>query len=257
MLRLMISLTLGLAILFPSTAAFALTAYPDDVGTSFLFQNMEEATNTAGDPDPIFGAPLVVGDALVFTPTSFISTATAGSGDQTAGTFKFDIVSSDKDSIAVESLILQELGDFSLTGVGGVGTNASALAGVFIVVTEVNIGGVIQAPGVLDLLALNVLTQGTDFVSFDTTIQADDWSLLVNIDVQSALDSIYGVDGAFATEVSVVWNNDLTTNSQANSTSLIQKKIGVPAVTIEVIPEPSVALLVGLGLLGLSNRRRR
>lgn len=235
------------ALAMASTQASALTNYADAMGTSFNFTNMSEDTTTAGDPDPIFGAPTIVGDALIFSPTGFASNASGGASDQTNGTFTLNISSKDKDLIAVEQVNLTELGDFSLGGAGTAGTDASALAGLFVTVTEINLNGA---------LTIAVLpTSVTDFVNFNTPVQAGDWTLSANIDVTTLVQAAFGAN-AFATEVIVTWNNDLATNSEVGTTSQIQKKIGIPSVTVTVIPEPGTALLVGLGLTALGARRR-
>lgn len=230
-----------------SATASATTFYADQTGASFFFQNMQEDTTTAGDPEPIFGAPTVSGDTLIFTPTAFASNASGGASDQTNGTFRVDIVSQDNTSIAIEELLVTELGDYSLTGAGTSGTTASALAGAFLVINEVNVAG--------SIIATALATSVTDFVSFDTPTQAGGWTLSLYADISAFLDPFYS-DDVFATSVSVVWNNDLATNSELGTTAQIQKKIGLPAVTMEVIPEPGTGLLVGMGLLGMALRRR-
>jgi len=245
----LISLTLGLTAFLAASSASALTTYSDMTGTSFFFQNMEEETLTAGDPDPIFGGPTVVGDALLFQPTNFTSTGTGGTSDDTMGVFSLDVVSIDKDQTAIERLLLTEIGDYSLTGVGTAATNASAFAMFSIIIEEVSLNG--------SLVATSINTDVSDSISFDTPTQGAAWSLSLDADIQSVVDALYVGDQAFATAVSIVWNNDLATESELGTTSMIQKKLGVPAVTVSVIPEPSVGLLVGLGLLGLARRPRR
>lgn len=249
LLVLTLALILGHLVLITPTLATAVTAYADMAGSSFLFQNMEEDTLTAGDPAPIFGAPTVVGDALLFSPGSYISTATgAGGWDETKGVFVLDIISKDKDAIAVERLLLNEIGDYSLTGVGTATTEASAFASFSIVINEINLNGA--------LVATAIATNVNDTIMFSTPTQAGGWSLTLDSDIQSLVDSMYVGDDVFATEVSIEWNNDLATHSEDGTTALIQKKLGLPAVTVTVIPEPSAGLLIGLGLIGLARKSR-
>jgi len=237
---------LALLVFSGATGAAALTTHPDQAGTSYFFENLVEDTTTAGDPTPIFGAPTVAGDNLIWTPPSFASNATGGSSDQTNGTFAFDIVSKNKNSIAIKNVILTELGDYSLTGVGTAATDATALAGIFIVITEYNLGG--------NLVSTALALSDTDAVNFNTPFQAGGWNLGLSVDVQGYLDLFFGGD-AYATMVEVVWNNDLATNSELGTTSQIQKKVGIPAITVSVIPEPGTAILMGLGLAALGARR--
>lgn len=253
MLRLCSASIRTLLLLVPTFAlastAQAVVNYADLSGTAFDFTNMSETTTSAGDPEPLWGTPSVAGNTLIFTPGAFISTAGGGSVDQTNSTFEVTITSQDPDNIAIDQLIVNELGDYSLTGVGTAATSASVLAGAGLVVTQVNVGGSI-VPTAIGGFA-------SDFVNFDTPTQAGGWTATINADIKALVDAVYGPGQAFATQVAVVWDNNLSTTSEAGTNALIQKKIGLPAVTMEVIPEPGTALLLGLGLAGLARGGRR
>ena len=237
---------IALALLVASTAD-ATVSYSDLTGTSFSFINMTETTNTAGDPEPLWEAPSVSGDNLIFTPSSFISTANGGAVDQTSSTFGLTIVSNDKSTIGINQLIVNEIGDYLLSGSGGATTSASVLAGAGLIVTEVNVGGVLTPTAIAAF--------ASDTFSVNTPQPGGGWSLSINADIQALVAAQFGAE-AFATVVGVNWNNDLATASESTSTALIQKKIGVPSVTMTVVPEPGTALLFGLGLIGLATRRR-
>lgn len=230
-------------------SASATVNYGDLSGSSFDFTNMAETTTSAGDAEPLWGAPSVAGNTLIFTPGAFTSTAGGGSVDQTNSTFVLDIISQNKDSVGIDALIVNELGDYALTGAGTNGTSASVLAGAGLVITEVNLGG--------SLVASAIPGFASDFVSFDTPTQGGEWTATINANIQAIVDSIYGVDQAFATAVSVVWDNNLSTTSESGTNALIQKKIGLPAVTMQVVPEPGTGLLFALGLAGLAFATRR
>jgi len=250
MRRVLLQLLTVSALLTFAGSAQALVAYPDAAGTSFNFLNMQENTTSAGDPEPLFDAPTVVGDNLLFTPSGFISQAAGGATDQTNATFEFDIESIDPFATAIEQILVTEVGDYFLTGSGTASTTASAGTGAGLIIRELNIDGVLTA-GIWLLPGLV-----TDFVQFDTPAASGGWSLSLDVDVQGFVDTL-GLTNAYATKASVTWNNDLATTSETNSTSLIQKKIGVPAVTMEVIPEPTTGLLVGIGLVAMAQARRR
>ncbi len=227
--------------------ASATEVYSDLSGSAFDFTDMQETTTSAGDIEPLWGTPSVAGNTLIFTPGAFISTAGGGSVDQTNSTFELSIISKDKSTISIDALIVNEFGDYALTGGGTNATTASVLAGAGIVIREVNFGG--------SLIASAIPGFASDFVAFDTAVQGGEWTATINADIQGLVDLVFGVGVAFATEVDVVWDNNLSTTSEEGTNALIQKKIGLPSVTMEVVPEPGTGLLLGLGLMALGLRR--
>ena len=223
----------------------ALTTYDDRMSADFGFTGLREETNTAGDPEPIYGDPILSGDSLVFAPTDFTSSASGGVSDQTAATFQGMITSLDPFSTRIDQLVLQEQGDFDLTGSGGVATSASVLAGLAIVVLEVNDGGVITPTSIDNMENF--------FLNFDTPTQGGDWTGTAIIDVAHLVKKGFGID-AFATKVLFTFDNVLSTTSESGSTAFMQNKTDV--LSLIVIPEPATGLLLGAGLVLLGVRRR-
>lgn len=109
-------LILPLCLLGLSLPIHALTMYPDQVADNVLFSELQEETNTEGDPSPIYGDPSVFGDSLLFTPIDFISTSSGGKSDQTIATFQGLISSLDKQGPGILSISVLESGDFGLSG---------------------------------------------------------------------------------------------------------------------------------------------
>lgn len=232
-----------------ATSASAVTTYPDFVGFGMSVTGLQEETTTPGDPAPIFGLPTIAGTNFVWSPINFTSTSVDGVSDQTAGTFQGEVELLNKNLNFVDKIMLTEVGDYQLTGVGTAATSASVLAGLAITVLEVNNGGSIT-PTAIPLIG--------DFnFSWDTPNKAGSWLGTVNVDVQGGVDLFYGAGNAFATKFSFNFNNDLATTSELGTTSLIQKKTAVESVTLSIIPEPATAAMVGIGLFALGARRKR
>jgi hypothetical protein len=228
--------------------AAALTAYPDVSSGGLDFTGLQEETNSAGDPNPIYGAPLVVGTNLVFSPTNFTSQAQNGSTDITAATFQGMIEVQDKNVSALEKMMLTELGDYSLTGAGSAATSVSVLAGLAVTVLEVNQGGTLSPTA--------LATIDSFFIEHNTPAQGGSWSDTATVDIQAYLDLIYGPGAAFATKLRFTFDNDLNTTSETGTTAFIQKKTGINSITLQTVPEPGTALLLGMGLALLGTRRR-
>lgn len=234
-------------------AAFATTVYSDVVGSSVSFTGIQE-TSTFGDPEPLFGAPTGVGNQLLFFPSNF-SASSAGDGinpgpvDQTGSQLQLTI-SGNSPTDTIDTLLITEYGDTSLTGTGTSSTGTSLqMSGQLTVLADTTgaIAPVVipwsgtftpSASGLFDL----VTNPGTTL-----------WSGSVSIDVAS-----YLAPGQHATVAQLSYDNALYAFSEANSSATIQKKVvSGPAVTIQVVPEPATGLLLAGGLIALGLRARR
>ena len=93
-------------------AAFA-ASYGDIAGTDVLFENVNETTQSPGDPDGLFGGvmgPQVSGNQLLFFPTEFsASTAGDGGADLTASLLNLTLQSTNADFF-IKELKLTEFG---------------------------------------------------------------------------------------------------------------------------------------------------
>jgi uncharacterized repeat protein (TIGR01451 family) len=201
----------------------------DFPGTGVDFLQVSETTQTAGDPEPIWGAPTlaVTGTQLLFTPPAFLSTCTAGGNDTTASELTTTIAS--QSGVHIEVLQLQEAGDAVLTSFppfGTAATNASAAMSGTVTVIE-DISGPIT-PVVIPFTG--TFTPSGSF-ALPTNFGASSWTGNINVDIASAVPN--------ATKVVVSLSNTLVTHCAPGGTSAtIQKKaVSGPAVALAVNPQ--------------------
>jgi hypothetical protein len=204
----------------------------NDVDTgAVLFSGISESSGT--DAGPLYGQPVYLSSNQLFFPTKFVSTASDGSVDSTIGDLNMTI--SAADGLAIQSIIISEYGNYTLTGDGGAGTSASILS-------SYNVGG---QNGTIDMSPRNTYNlykdnQGTD--AFDGSVTLDFSGL--------------GID-----ELSFFLSNDLATTSEAGTTATIQKTLESNQVLVEIytapIPIPGAVWLLGSGLLAVAGLRRR
>lgn len=258
-LALALCLTLGLA----SAASAAPTNhyYGTQNGTNFDFVNTNETVQTADDdPNPLFEAPIVVGDELIFSPSSFDASSTNNSGIDTTHSTLNTTITSTNVSAFIESIDIEEAGDIILTAFPPGG--GTAATGVF-----ATMSGTVTILAALNASVIGeIVTFGGAGADFDSTFTpgpstnflyvslpgagAVSWTATVTIDLEALF------PGAGITQAELQLNNFLQANSEANMSSLIQKKT-VDGPKITVVPEPGTAALLLCGLLGLSLRARR
>lgn len=251
---------LGLVIA-PSIASAAPINYGDFSGTTVMYLDVTEDTNT-GDTQPLFGAPTVSGDSLDFDPVGFSANSSGGGPpDQTDGQLNFMI--SAIGTNVIDSIFLSEAGDTSLARsiVSNEDAFTQVTANVFVDILEVD-GSPINAINVSGQMSFTpsggdylLSTDGAGNPTFNTS-----WSGNYFLDLGPIL-SANNITGD-ATKVSVALDNTLTASSGPNSSAFIAKKDfdGVSITTNpdpNMIPEPTTAVLALGGLLMLTGSRRR
>lgn len=188
-------------------------AYSDasDIPPGVLtYTDIEE--DSATDPIPLFGAPDVSVNTLDFDPSGFVSTTTGGPLDITDGQLNFGFNA--LPNTGVTSLLFEEGGDYSFTGVGGAGTTVSASLLVSVKILEVD-HVTLATPIVVNKSMSFSADMGTEGVGADFW----DFGLLVELGAAIAPGYQHGV-----TLAEVVLNNQLTSNSEEDSAAFIAKK---------------------------------
>lgn len=252
-----VALTLS-ALLCVQASSFATPInHGDYEGDTVWYRTVTEDTNT-GDAQPLFGAPTISGDALDFNPIGFSASATGANGvDQTDGQLFFMIEA--KDGNGIQTLELSEAGDVSLTGFGTAATFAAVTTLITVDILETDQGPV------------NVNSQTTMSFSpsdgdFDQATDggggplfSSNWSGGALIEFGAIL-AANGHAGEIATKVNINLDNVLSALSEDGTVATIAKKdVDTSGLTIEVniIPEPTTAVLAVGGLLAIAASRRR
>src|SRR5262245_13353249 len=249
----------SLAVLAFGQAALATINHGNFAGTNVTFGNVSE-TSTFGDPEPLFGAPSVSGNSLLFSPPNFTATTSGAGGlDQTGALLQTVITATPVSTIGTVNFT--EFGDATLIGPANAGTGVFASLAGFVRVLEVNglpitpltigfnAGGLQNGsftPGTLG-------TAGLDRISNPGTTL---WSGTLSVDIAAAL-ALAGISGK-ATKVELALDNDLYAYTEAagNSAKIQKKAVTGPTIIIDIIPEPGTAALLCIGLVGMTLRAR-
>ena len=216
------------------------------------FNAVTESSPT--DAVPLFGPPAPFATGLDFDPASFAASSTGGVGDITDGQLNFSAIGivSPSQVIAIDDISVFESGDFSLLGIGTVGTQVTA--GVSLRITVTAIDGVAVAP--IALIPVNA-SVGFNLVANAGSVQP--WSLGVLANVSAQLTALGHPYTYGATTVEVVIDDNLVALSQSTSAAFIAKKelqvhVG-PEQTF--VPEPGAASVLAMGAVCFVRRRRR
>jgi hypothetical protein len=239
-------------VLVPALVKANTVNYGDKVGTTMVYSNIYETSTSPGDTPPLYGTPIVLGDALIFKSMTFSSSAANGASDTTSGTVDADIVSKGEFGQFIDRLRLQELGDTTLTGSGTSATRSSISNSVVVTVLAVDFE-VLSSP--LVLTANMTTTDGGQWVLPSPITK--NWTGSLTMDISGLLEA-QGVYG-HATWVHITLDNELNTSSELNTSAYIAKKQEGVSVTAVMIPEPGTLSLLALGgtllLIGRFHRK--
>lgn len=225
-------------------------------GDTVMYIDVTEDTNT-GDAQPLFGEPTISGDALDFNPIGFSASATGANGvDQTDGQLFFMLQA--KPGNGIQTLLLTEAGDVSLTGFGTDATFAAVTTNITLDILETDAG----PANINHQTTMNFIPSDGDFGQATDggggPLFSSNWSGGVLIELGAILAS-NGRAGETATKVNVNLDNVLSALSEDGTVATIAKKdADISGLTIEVnmIPEPTTALLAVAGLLAMASSRR-
>ncbi len=223
-----------------------------------MYLDVEEnnaETDALFAPNPGNGSPTVVGNQITFDPQGFASQSENLAADLLDSTLTTVIMA--KPGKAINTVVIEEFGDYSLSGLGA--AEASVGAAFFVTILEVDGEPVSGIPVKTQNMAF---TSGGGANGGEYELPGDQgsaviWNGTAFIDIADHL-SDNNVGGA-ATKVRLRFDNTLTTAAATASTAFIKKKeLGGVIITVneDKIPEPSTIALAGLAVLGLFVRRR-
>ncbi len=226
-------------LLLVAAPAFATEIYGDYFGTTVNFLGVQETTNTPGDPEPLFEAPVHIGDQLLFFPSNFVAQSAGGGVDTTAALLEMDLQA--VTGTYIEMIHLTEAGDTFLAGAGTASTG-----------TFVGLSGVVTVLGADDPGDVGQLINFVGIFDQDTFDLTNDagataWLGSIDIDVAAAVPNV--------TLAHLQIDNFLFAASEATTSALIQKKAS--GALIITVPEPTSLALMGLGVLGAAVIGRR
>jgi hypothetical protein len=207
--------------------------------------------------------PTIAGDTLEFTPTKFAATAAGmGASDSTIGTLSFTLVALSGSRIA--TIALSDIGTTEMVGnvpMASVDTATSVSAAGTISIDEIDFGSIV--PLLVPFSLTMVPSGGTHQLGWDGSggpSYSSPFSGSVTLDIAAMLlaNAIPFTFGA--TKVAVNVDNVLHAASQPGTLASIGTHgFTVLTTTIPVrqeVPEPSIVLLVSLGLVCHRIRQR-
>ncbi len=210
-----------------------------------------DVTESNATDEQKFGAPEIFGDELNFNPTNFRAQS-SGAAVIEDSQLNMTIMSNSPD-VLVKQVIINEAGDFTLSGLGNAQAEATVGTNVEFTVTHVD-GNVLSPLCVGSAQLVFTPNSNGEFMLPADQGTAVPWTGRLDYDVDALLASC-GVDGS-ATKVEVVLDNTLTAVAADGGAAFIAKK-DFRGLTITV-PEPSSLglLLVSFGALSAFIRRR-
>ena len=214
----------GIAFFAGAAQAFVPWTQPSGSGSFFTYSG-------GGSANGLFGDPILVGgNTFSFSPPNFIANSVNGVAASTPDTLQVTLTANA--NARFTQIVVNELGDWAITGIGQV-----------------------QASGTLSLTDL-INPRGPAFGSLvlNPTMPisappSGNWTGTRTID----LTQIIGPDW---TSMVLVLTNTLQATSQQGSAALIRKLNVQNGVSIQILPAPGAAALLGLAGLGFARRRR-
>jgi hypothetical protein len=247
---LLVMASLGTVVCIPALVSANTINYGDKVGITMVYSNVQETSLSGGDTAPLYGAPTLSGDSLVFLNMTFSSQASNGASDITDGKLDTDIASKNNPSYYIDHLLLQEFGDTTLAGSGTPSTYSSAANSIFITVLELD-----NTPLVFPVfITTNMPMSDGGMWTLPPPITGKQWTGAINLDITGILQGL-GYSG-HATLLHLTTDNTLATGSELDTEAFIAKKAEGLSVTA-IVPEPSALSLVVLGGAFLVARRFR
>ena len=122
--------TVFFALLLATATATADTMPWTMSGTSCSFLNIEESSAT--DPLPLFGEPTVSGNELLFKPQEYFSYSEGLAADVTDSHLTMTVTATS----AIKTLVLSEVGDYTLVGAANASANASVSTPVTLLINN-------------------------------------------------------------------------------------------------------------------------
>ncbi len=254
-----VALVALLAMSLVSSIADAGTFHWGDIaGADVMFMNVTENNNEPSSlfaPMPGMGGPIAMGNMLHLDPQSFSSQSSNNSADLLDSQLSTVIMAGPGGGI--NSLSINELGDYSLGGLIGGQASAEVGAAFFWTILEIDNAAVSMATQATNL----ILGTGAGANGGIYNRPADDgtaviWNGIANIDLNGFLASEQ-IAGS-VTKLRLTFDNTLQTAADDVSNAFIKKKsIDIMVDADPTVPEPTTALLLGLGLAIVPCCRRR
>ncbi len=231
-------------------ASAFLMNYGDFPGTDVIYLGVTE--QNAG-PSALFGAPAVQGNTLDFDPLNFKAGPVSNGSQQVTGQLSTTIMSNSA-AFPLSRIVIDEAGDFTLTGLGPATAEVTVAMTAQFSVTEVNgvpVGMPLSGMGTMTFVPASVPNGEWSLPAFAGTGVLWNGHLDIDLDAFLAANSVAG----HVTKVEVIMENDLTATSANGGSAFIAKK-EFQGLSISV-PEPSSLGLLMAALVSLNGLRRR
>jgi hypothetical protein len=222
--------------------------------TGVTFTDVSESSST--DAVPLYGPPHTFVTGLDFDPAGFSANSTNGTTDITDGQLNYGLNGQvfSGGGVGINSLTVNESGDYTLAGIGTTGTEV--LGGVILHIKVDEVDGMPITPVTFNSNA----SIAFNLIANPGVVQP--WSMSTTVPIAALLTALNIPYSIGATKLEVTSDNQLLAFSETLSAASINKKDYVLTVTpdqhgITPMPEPASIGLFGLALLGSLNARRR